>query len=101
MGLAGVLDVGRPRRSGALQAAGLRLTPIRDMPMREPDARARTLEEREILDLVARSEGKEWAERHAELILAQAHAIGCLEPTGVPPDFPAESPIAPRRRRAR
>jgi hypothetical protein len=38
----------------------------------------RTPEEQAILDLVARSNGREWVERHAALILEQARAIGDL-----------------------
>jgi len=37
-----------------------------------------TAQEQEILRMVARNEGKEWAEKHAHLILDQARAIGDL-----------------------
>jgi hypothetical protein len=37
-----------------------------------------TAEEQEILDTVARNNGKEWTERHAHLILEQARTIGFL-----------------------
>lgn len=39
---------------------------------------ARTPEEQAIIDLVARSDGRGWAERHAHLILEQARAVGEL-----------------------
>jgi hypothetical protein len=38
----------------------------------------RTAEEQSIIDQVARSEGKEWAEAHSQLILDQARAFGEL-----------------------
>jgi hypothetical protein len=38
----------------------------------------RTPEEQEIIDLVARDHGKEWAEAHAQLILDQARSLGKL-----------------------
>lgn len=38
----------------------------------------RTPEEREIIEKVAERRGQEWAEHYAELILAQARAIGDL-----------------------
>ena len=41
-------------------------------------APARTPEEQSILDMVARSRGREYAERHAKGILAEARAIGDL-----------------------
>lgn len=36
----------------------------------------RTPEEQQILDSVAERKGEEWAEEHAELILAQARLVG-------------------------
>ena len=47
-------------------------------PDPQPRWPGRTLEESGILDAVARTEGREWVERHAELILEQARAIGNL-----------------------
>jgi hypothetical protein len=43
------------------------------------DVAMRTREEQQVIDLVAQTEGAEWAESHAALILAQARAIGNLE----------------------
>jgi hypothetical protein len=37
-----------------------------------------TAEEQEIVDVVSRSHGKEWAEAHVNLILNQARAFGDL-----------------------
>jgi len=36
----------------------------------------RTPEEQRVIDQVAESRGREWAEAHKELILAQAHLVG-------------------------
>jgi len=44
----------------------------------------RTAEEQEIIDMVARSHGQEWAEAHAQLIINQAIAFGDLEATTKP-----------------
>lgn len=44
----------------------------------EHDEPQRTPEEQAIIDQVAEWRGKEWAERHAELILEQARQIGEL-----------------------
>jgi hypothetical protein len=38
-----------------------------------------TPEEQEILDAIAKDRGREWADRHAELILEQAQSVGQLE----------------------
>lgn len=38
----------------------------------------RTAEEQQILDMVAKTEGQAWVDRHAELILDQARSIGDL-----------------------
>lgn len=38
----------------------------------------RTPDEQAVIDLVARREDREWAEKHAHLILEQARAIGTL-----------------------
>lgn len=40
--------------------------------------RSRTPAEQRILDQVAERRGREWAERHAELILCQARCVGQL-----------------------
>jgi len=42
--------------------------PITDLP----------LEEREVFEIVAKSHGREWAERHLDLILEQARSVGQL-----------------------
>lgn len=42
------------------------------------DESERTPEEQEIIDQVAKTRGEEWAEEHAELILAQARLVGEL-----------------------
>ena len=47
-------------------------------PNQPPSAPKRTPEEQEIIDLTAKSQGLEWAEAHAELILDQARSIGEL-----------------------
>jgi hypothetical protein len=45
-----------------------------------PDAKPkRTPEEQAIIDVVAEREGREWADRHAYLILEQARALGELD----------------------
>lgn len=36
----------------------------------------RTPEEQRVMDLVAESRGREWAEEHAGLIIAQAQLVG-------------------------
>lgn len=36
----------------------------------------RTPEEQRVIDQVAESHGREWAEEHAELIIAQAQLVG-------------------------
>jgi hypothetical protein len=58
---------------GALKATGkmTRARPANAAPHRTP-------EEQEIVDLVARRNGRKWAEEHAALILEQARAIGEL-----------------------
>jgi len=38
----------------------------------------RSIEEKEIINQVAEEKGKEWAEKHANLILAQARLVGDL-----------------------
>lgn len=42
----------------------------------------RTVDEQRIIDSVGETRGAEWAERHAELILAQARLVGVLDNTG-------------------
>lgn len=44
------------------------------------DPANRTPEEQQIVDSVAATKGREWAEEHAELILAQARKVGDLPP---------------------
>lgn len=38
----------------------------------------RSPKEQEVINLVAKQEGEEWAEKHANLIVAQAHLIGAI-----------------------
>jgi hypothetical protein len=59
--------------AGALKATGK--TTLAGRPNTSPHL---TPEEQEIVDLVARRNGRKWAEEHAALILDQARAIGEL-----------------------
>jgi len=40
------------------------------------DDHYRSREERQVVDSVAKTHGEEWAEEHADLILAQARLVG-------------------------
>ena len=42
------------------------------------EKRNRTAEEQQIIDQVAERKGREYAEEHAELILAQARLVGVI-----------------------
>ncbi len=44
--------------------------------------RLRSPAEQEVVDKVARSRGREWAELHADLIIEQAKHIGDLDENG-------------------
>jgi hypothetical protein len=48
-------------------------------PVKKPK-RKRTAEEQQLIDMVAKSQGKEWAEAHAQLIIDQAIFIGSIYP---------------------